>query len=647
MFIGLVLTFLPLLAVGITSWWQQRKIEALAMAGCDKLVEEQLAEISHAAAHLCEVSVETPKVQRERDLRIAAREIQNVGEINIDKLAIHSHVAINQLDKSKITIDLPTLKIATTEISASSAQAEALLQKIHQETGSLVTIFQRMNESGDMLRIATTVINSEGKRAVGTYVPAIQTDGTANPIITSVLSGSSFYGRAYVVDKWCSAGYQPLKDASGNIVGMLFVGLAERDTLKELRDRLFDTKIGKSGQIMVINTKNPTRGQVVLSRDAGLEGTNVFASVDADNQPIYQPWIETGASLKEDETAMFRFVRTNPETNQREPMFSLVRYFPEWDWLIATVGSETEFQEISAGIQAQGKSSFWTLTSLSIGSVIGAAIIWFVFSGRLTIKLKNVVEMLATATLQTAEAAKQVSSSAQSLAVGATEQSGSLQETSSSLQTISSTIQSNSQSATSAAKISSEARSVADQGNRAMQKMNDSISQIETSASATARIIKTIDEIAFQTNLLALNAAVEAARAGEAGKGFAVVAEEVRNLAVRCAEAARNTAEMIETSVKNARDGVSIAADVSKLLGSITFSSKNVNEVIQTIAEASHQQSDGIAHISAAMEQIEKLTQQNASTSEESAAASEELSSQSEQLRMVVEDLTVLVQGKR
>jgi methyl-accepting chemotaxis protein len=159
---------------------------------------------------------------------------------------------------------------------------------------------------------------------------------------------------------------------------------------------------------------------------------------------------------------------------------------------------------------------------------------------------------------------------------------------------------------------------------------------IKKSSDDTAKIIKTIDEIAFQTNLLALNAAVEAARAGEAGKGFAVVAEEVRNLAMRSAEAAKNTADMIEGSVKNAENGVTINQEVMKNLEEINGHAKRVSEVMAEIAAASDQQSQGVGQVNTAMEQMNQLTQQNAANSEESASASEELSAQAQEMRAMV-----------
>ena len=253
--------------------------------------------------------------------------------------------------------------------------------------------------------------------------------------------------------------------------------------------------------------------------------------------------------------------------------------------------------------------------------------------------INTVIENLDQALIQVSEAVEQVSSASgqissgsQTLAEGANEQASSLEEVSSSLEEMSSMTKQNAENANQAKNLAGEARQSATEGNKAMVRMSDAINKIKASSDNTAKIIKTIDEIAFQTNLLALNAAVEAARAGEAGKGFAVVAEEVRNLAMRSAEAAKNTANMIEESVKNADGGVKITEDVGKNLGEIVDSVGKVNNLIAEIAAASNEQTQGIEQVNTAVAQMNKVTQQNAANSEESASAAEELNGQAEEL---------------
>ena len=261
--------------------------------------------------------------------------------------------------------------------------------------------------------------------------------------------------------------------------------------------------------------------------------------------------------------------------------------------------------------------------------------------------LDEALSQVAQGTEQVSAAGQQISSGSQSLAQGANEQASSLEEVSSSLEEMASMTKQNAENASQAKELAGIANNNTAQGKQDMTRMSDSINKIKVSSDQTAKIVKTIDEIAMQTNLLALNAAVEAARAGEAGRGFAVVAEEVRNLAQRSAQAAKNTADMIADSVRNADEGVKIAVDVSKSFESIATSNAKVNDLISEIAAASQEQSQGIDQVNTAVAQMDKVTQQNAANSEESASAAEELSSQAEELQNMVGQFTLTNAGQK
>ncbi len=256
--------------------------------------------------------------------------------------------------------------------------------------------------------------------------------------------------------------------------------------------------------------------------------------------------------------------------------------------------------------------------------------------------LDRVAIAISSGSDQVASASGQVSSSSQSLASGASEQAASLEETSSSLEEMSSMAKRNSEGAGRAKSLAAEARVAADAGANDMQAMSAAMHEIKSSSDDVAKIVKTIDEIAFQTNILALNAAVEAARAGEAGLGFAVVADEVRSLAQRSAVASRETAAKIESAIAKTAQGVQLSAKVTTNLTTIVAKVREVDELIAEVATASQEQTEGVQQINVAVADMDKVVQSNAASAEESAASAEELNQQAGALNSAVASLRVL-----
>jgi methyl-accepting chemotaxis protein len=308
-------------------------------------------------------------------------------------------------------------------------------------------------------------------------------------------------------------------------------------------------------------------------------------------------------------------------------------------WSVGLVISKTELME-----PIKKMRNIIALVGLFFIVIATLIILWVVHKG-ITLPVNRIVENLNAGVEQVSSASAKISSSSQMVAKGANEQASGIEETSSSLEEIASMTKRNSSNAEEANGLMVEVGSLINKGQESMNRLSEAIEEIKRSSDATSKIVKTIDEIAFQTNLLALNAAVEAARAGDAGKGFAVVAEEVRNLAQRAGEAARNTAALIAGSVKNADQGVSVSSETAKALKEVTTSAKKVSDLMSEITAASKEQSQGIAQVATAVAQMNQVTQANASNAEESASASEELNAQVEQLDSTIQELVITVEG--
>ena len=282
------------------------------------------------------------------------------------------------------------------------------------------------------------------------------------------------------------------------------------------------------------------------------------------------------------------------------------------------------------------------IVAAAIGATIGGGIVRS--TGRV---LREVSTSIDEAASQVATAANQVSASSQSLAQGSSEQAASLEETSASLEEMASMTKRNAESAVRAKEVSNRMRAAADSGAADMEEMNRAMAAIKSSSDEIAKIVKTIDEIAFQTNILALNAAVEAARAGEAGMGFAVVADEVRNLAQRSAQSAKETAAKIDDSVARSEHGVRVSQKVSHSLADIVASARDSDTLVAEIAQASREQQQGIGQLNSAMAQMDKVTQSNAGTAEETASAAEELNAQAVMQKDAIRELLALVGESR
>ncbi len=305
--------------------------------------------------------------------------------------------------------------------------------------------------------------------------------------------------------------------------------------------------------------------------------------------------------------------------------------------------SQQNWVSATADIQ-QSNIKIACLTTLAVA-------ILFIALANLTVEryvkgpIRRVINDLKLGVDRLKESSTEMASNSQSLAEGASEQAASLEETSASLEEMSSMAKGSGESAQKATDLARQASAAGDRGAADMQAMSVAMEAIKVSSDDIAKIIKTIDEIAFQTNILALNAAVEAARAGEAGLGFAVVADEVRNLAQRSAQAAKETAAKIEGAISRTGQGVEISRKVATTLNEIVTKARQVDELAAQVASASREQTQGITQINSAVGQMDKVTQSNAAGAEESAAAAEHLNAQAETMRQSVAELLMLVGG--
>lgn len=346
---GALSVLITAVALVILAVWQSRQYNDLAQNEVELLIDADLDHITQGVYNLVRTENEAVQLQVNYNLNVARHLLNQAGSISLSEKLVNWTVS-NQLTNASKKVSLPQFLMADTWLGKNTNVGieTPIVDKITKLVGETTTIFQRMNEKGDMLRVATTVKNSAGQRAIGTYIPAVNPDGKANPVVSSILKGKTYHGRAYVVNDWYLTAYEPIYDKSGSLVGMLNVGIKQKVIEARIRQAILHTKVGKTGYVYVLTGQGKGRGQYVISYRGERDGEDIWSNQDSDGHYVVQEIIGKAINLKPDEMTTVRYRWQNPgEPNSRWKIARLAYYAP-WDWVIGTSVYEDELQAYRA-----------------------------------------------------------------------------------------------------------------------------------------------------------------------------------------------------------------------------------------------------------------------------------------------------------
>jgi methyl-accepting chemotaxis protein len=683
--LGCIGSALPLVLFGAIAVWQGARNEATASAESTRLTNADLEHIVRGVYAVVTSQQEVLQQKVAADLRVAANELAAAGGVSFTGSQV-AWKARNQAVASAAPeqVALRQMHIGGQAVVPNTdlARPSPVVDKVRSLVGGACTIFQRMNDAGDMLRVVTNVATKDGARAINTYIPHAGADGTPNAVVQTVLKGETFVGRAFVVNAWYVSAYQPLKDRDGRVAGMLFVGAPE-DSARSLREQIASTVVGRSGYVFVVDSK----GTRVIWRRGEPTGDVMWDARDAAGRPFVQALVKQALQLKGGDVGEAHYPWQEPGAPApKERIARLVRFAP-WDWTIVAAAPEEELLTAGQAIRSANRRGNLLLAAVFAACVIGATILWMGAARRITRPIRRAADMLRDISEGEGDLTRRlvvdtsdeigdmaryfnqfveklqlligrIASNAATVASSATELSAVSSETAQSVQTISdrtttvaaaaeeasastgtmagniSAAASDLHSVASAteemnstinelASSSGKARAISGEATRQAEQVSAAMQGLGRDANEIGKVTEAITAISAQTSLLALNATIEAARAGAAGKGFTVVAGEIKELAQQTAAATdeiKGRIGAIQGSTSGAiRDIQAIAAVI-----------RQMDEIVSVIAGAIDEQAavtrEVAANIAHAAAGVHDSNQQVAETAEVSRSIARDIS---------------------
>ena len=383
---GVLLTILPLLAaIGIALYAKNMMIAA-ATRETETMAMTDLDHLTQSAYNLCQAQQEAIQQAIDSSLNVAHDVMNRQGAVSFAP-ETESWTAVNQNTKLSVAVELPKMMVGDTWLGKNAAlkQPSPVVDNVKQLVNATCTIFQRMNEQGDMLRVCTNVETLDGARAIGTYIPQSSPDGSPNPVVSALLKGQTFRGRAFVVNKWYITAYEPILDNAKKVVGALYVGIPQ-ENIPSLRKAIMDVKVGQTGYIFVLDSK----GNYVISHQGKRDGEKIWDAKDADGTLFIQEICKKAISAAPGQIAEQRYPWKNAGDAQPREKIARLMYFEPWDWVIGASSYLDEFEQATRRMDGIGRTATSLLLAVAGVSAALTIGIWFLTAKRLIGQIESI-----------------------------------------------------------------------------------------------------------------------------------------------------------------------------------------------------------------------------------------------------------------
>ncbi|MHC1744390.1 MAG: bacteriohemerythrin [Syntrophobacteraceae bacterium] len=638
------LSVIMLVVTMVAQQWVQREADTALRAQ----MEHETARIAEGVYNIVMTQDQLLRVKLKSDLAVARDLLVQEGGVALGE-ETRVWKALSQSSRQALEVVLPQMRVGSSWLNGDARQeARTVVDRIQSLVGGTCTIFQRMNPQGDMLRVATNVVNTNGERAVGTFIPAVRPDGAADPILAAVLKGETYVGRARVLERWYMAAYEPIRDSRNEVVGMLYVGLPLESVI-QVREAIMKTPVGKTGYVYVIGGTGAQQGAYILSQNGKRDGENIWQAKDSDGRLFIQEIVKKAMATKDGSCDFVYYPWKNAGDKDARLKVAAVTYYEPWDWVIGAGAYEDELLESLNRLNASFQKAKWMQAPIMLLVLLltGGVGVWLSrsmslplgrasdrlrqmadgdFTGRASVEdiargdeigelarsgetlnqsmhqiirdiskgietlasssseLSGISGKMASGTKAIAEKSSSVVGEAEDSSTNALSMAVKIEDAAANLTAVAAATEEMSATIGEIASNAERSRAISDEAVQQAQAVSNAMKDLGQAAQDIGKVTETITSISSQTNLLALNATIEAARAGAAGKGFAVVANEIKELAQQTAAATDDIKGKIAGIQTSTGSAIT---DIEQISGVIN----EVGQIVNTIAAAIEEQS--------------------------------------------------------